>query len=103
VDKIINAHIDRLEKLDDQIERIVLEEVSLIDIDAVMANPSDELMRVSDNIRRVFFDYYVDKAIEAGFDLGRIIKAKLEQDKTIKIDDSKDPKLNDTGEDNKSD
>jgi hypothetical protein len=95
VDKVINKHIDSIEELERQLDLIIEQEVSQIDIDAVIINPQAALAQVVENIKRIFLDEYADKAVELGFDLGRIIKKKIEEDKTIKVDDSKDPKLND--------
>ncbi|MDD5355947.1 MAG: hypothetical protein PHY56_05395 [Candidatus Omnitrophica bacterium] len=103
MDKIINKHIDSIEELNRQLDMIIEQEISQIDIDAVIKDPKAELAIVVDNIRRIFLDEYVDKAIELGFDLGKVIQKKIEQDKTLKIDDSQDPKLNDTGDNNKQD
>lgn len=94
MDKIINNHIDTIEELERQLDIIIEQEISQIDIDEVIAGPQAALAQVIENIKRIFLDEYVDKAIELGFDFGRVIKKKIEQDKTIKIDDSKDPKLN---------
>ena len=101
MDKIINKNIDSIEELERQIDIIIDTEISQIDIDAVMDNPKEELARVAENIKRIFLDQYADKAIELGFDFGRVIKDRIEQDKTVKVDDSNDPKLNDKGASNK--
>ena len=103
MDKIINSHVDKLEELERQIDVIIDSETQKIDIDSLVSNPQAVLAEVAESIKEIFLDEYADKAVELGFDLGRIIKKKIEQDKTIKIDDSKDPNLNDTGEDNKQD
>lgn len=103
MDKIINKHIDTIEELERQLDIIINQEISQIDIDAIVSSPRDELTRVAENIKRIFLDEYADKAIELGFDFGRIVNDKIEQDKTIKIDDSNNPNLNDTSKDNKQD
>ncbi len=94
MDKIINKHIDTIEELERQLDIIIEQEVSQINIDAVIALPQEELARVAGNIKRIFLDEYADEAIELGFDFGRIIAKKIEQDKTLKIDDSNNPQLN---------
>ncbi len=103
MDKIINAQVDSLEEIERQLNIIIEQEISQIDIDAIIKNPQEELTRVTENVKRIFLDEYADKAIELGFDFGRIIKKRIEQDKTIKIDDLNNPQLNDTGKDNKPD
>ena len=94
MDKLINAHIDTIEELERQLDIIIEQEISQIDIDAVITNPQEALAQIIENIKRIFLDEYADEAIELGFDFGRKIKEKIEQDKTIKIDNSKDPNLN---------
>lgn len=94
MDKIINKNVDSVEELARQLDIIIEQEVSQIDIDMVMAGAEAELGRVVDNIRRIFLDQYADKAIELGFDFGRQINKRIEQDKEIKVDDSNNPKLN---------
>lgn len=103
MDKLINKHIDSLEDLERQIDVIIEQEASQIKIDEVIASPQIALSMVIERIKRVFLDEYADKAIELGFDFGRLIKKKIEQDKTLKVDDSNNPKLNDTSKDNKQD
>ena len=95
MDKLINNHIDMIEKLEAQLDRIIEQEVSQIDIDAVTEFTHKELARVAENIKRVFLDEYADKAVELGFDFGRKMDKKIEDDKTILIDNSRDSKLND--------
>ena len=101
MDKLINIHIDNVEKLEEKIDVIIQRETAKIDINEILASPEEALSMVAGRIKRIFLDEFADRAGELGFDFGRKVNEKIEQDKTIKIDDSKDPKLNDTGEDNK--
>jgi hypothetical protein len=94
VDKLINKHIDNIDGLEVQIDSIIEQEISLIDIDAAIQAPQETLAQVAENIKRIFLDEYADKAIELGFDFGRVVKQRMEQDKEIKVDDSQDPTLN---------
>lgn len=103
MDRIINKHIDTIEELESQLERIIEQEVSQIDIDAIIVNSQAELARVAENIKRVFLDEYADKAVELGFDFGRKIKERIGLDKTLKVDDSNDPKLNAESDNSKQD
>jgi hypothetical protein len=103
VDKLINTHIDDVEEIERQLDIVIEQEVSQVDMDAILRSPQEELARVAENIKRIFLDQYADKAVELGFDLGRKINEKIGQDKTIKVDDSDNPKLNDTGADSKQD
>ncbi len=101
MDKIINKHVDTIEELERQLDIIIEQEVSQISIEAIIISPAQELTRVAENIKRIFLDEYADEALELGFDFGRLLKDKIEKDKTIKIDNSNNPNLNDTGEDSK--
>ena len=103
MDKLINAHIDSLEELEEKIDVIIQRETAKIDIDEILVSPEEALSMVAGKIQRIFLDEFADKAVELGFDFGRKINEKIEQDKIIEIDNSKNPKLNDTGEDNKQD
>jgi len=94
MDKIINKHIDSIEELERQMDIIIDEEISQININEVIKSPQKALEQVAKNIKRVFLDQYADKAVELGFDFGRKINKKIEQDKTIKVDKSNDPELN---------
>ena len=94
MDTIINKHIDTIEELERQLDIIIEQEISQIDIDAIIVSPQEALAQVVENIKRIFLDEYADKAVEFGFDFGRVIKKRIEQDKTIKVDNSKDPNLN---------
>lgn len=101
MDKLINTHIDTIEELERQIDIIIDQEISQIDIDEIIASPQEALAKAAGNIKRIFLDEYADKAVELGFDFGKRIDKKISQDKTIKVDNSDDPKLNDTGENSK--
>jgi len=103
MDKIINAHIDKMEELERQIDVIIDREIGQIKIDKIVSNPQEVLAKITENIKEIFFDKYANEAVELGFDLGRLVKKKIEQDKTIKIDKSKDPNLNDNSGNKKQD
>jgi hypothetical protein len=94
VDKIINSHIDKLEEIERQVNAVIEQETSQIDIAALVSNPEAVLAQVADNVLSIYLDQYAHDAVELGFELGKIINKKIEQDKTIKVDDSKNPKLN---------
>lgn len=100
MDKLINTHIDTTEELERQIDIIIEQEVSQISIDEVIVNPQEALSKTAGNIRRIFLDKYADKAVELGFDFGRAITKKIADDKTVKVDNSKDPQLNAPDENN---
>ena len=103
MDKIINSHIDEIEELSRQLDIVIEQEISQLDIDKVIDNPATALAEVVDSIKEIFLDKYSDKAISLGIDLGKVIEKRIKQDKGIKIDDSDNPRLNDTDKDNKQD
>ena len=103
MDKIINKHIDSIEELKRQLDIIIEQEISQIDIDAAIADPQAALAQVVENIKQIFLEKYAHEAIELGFDFGRIVQKKIEQDKTIKVDGGKDPNLNAESPNNKQD
>lgn len=94
MDKIINQQIDSVEELERQLNIIIEHEISKIDIDMIVVSPQEELEIVKENVKRIFLDEYADKALELGFDFGRKINKKITEDKTIKVDKSKNPTLN---------
>jgi hypothetical protein len=85
VDKIINSHIDKVEEIERQLEIIIEQEIAKIDIDMVLADPKAALMEAAESIKEIFLDKYAHDAVELGFDFGRIVQKKIEQDKTLKI------------------
>ena len=89
MDKLINAHIDSLEELEEKIDVIIQRETAKIDIDEILVSPEEALSMVAGKIQRIFLDEFADKAVELGFDFGRKVKERIKQDKTIKVDDSK--------------
>jgi len=94
MDKLINAHIDELDGLTDEIDAIVEDAVNGIDIEALVKNPTAELQRVIEEVKKVFLEEYAPQAGELGIDFAKKIQDKIDKDKTIKVDDSNDPNLN---------
>ncbi len=94
MDKLINSHIDKIETIEEQLDRIIEQEISQIDIDEVIRDPQNTLLIVAQNIKDIFLDKYAHDAVELGIQFGKMIQKKIEADKTVKIDDSNDPKLN---------
>lgn len=94
MDKVINSHVDKIEELQDEFAKIIDSEIDKIDIDALLDNAEQELEVVINNIKQAFLDKYASKALEYGIDFGKLINKKIEQDKTIKVDKSKDANLN---------
>jgi hypothetical protein len=94
MDKVINTHIDRVEDIEAQIERVIDQEIAQIDIDLVLKNPDAALSQVIENVKEIFFEKYAHDAMELGFQFGEMIQKRIDQDKPIKVDDSQNPTLN---------
>lgn len=92
MDRLLNSHLDRMDNIEEQLERIIEQEMAQIDIDEVMANPEAALLAVAQNIKDVFVTHYGHDAVELGLQLGKAIKKKIDQDKTIIIDDKSNSK-----------
>ena len=90
MDKLINTHIDKVEDLEVQIERIIDQEMSQISIDDVLASPKEALAQVANNIRDIFLGEYAHDAIELGIQFGKQVKKKIDADKTIQIENVND-------------
>jgi hypothetical protein len=103
VDKVINSHIDKVEEIERQLDLIIEQEIMQIDIDMVLADPKVALEEVAENIKSIFLDKYAHDAIELGFDFGRLVQKKIEHNKTLTVDKSNNPTLNDTSTGNKQD
>lgn len=94
MDKLINKHIDTLEELESELDIIVEDAIASIDIEALVKNPTAELERVVEEVKEVFLKEYAPQAVEAGIDFAKKIQERIEQDKDIIVDKSKDPNLN---------
>jgi hypothetical protein len=94
MDKLINSHIDKIEDIEYQLDLIIEQEIASIDIDRVIESPQVELLQVAQNIKDIFLDKYGHDVVELGIQFGKAIKKKIEQDKTIKVDDTNDPQAN---------
>jgi len=94
MDKLINAHIDKIEDIEAQLDIIIEQEISQINIDEVIKDPYNTLLITAQNIKDIFLDKYGHDVVELGIQFGKAIQKKIEEDKTIKIQDSDDPNLN---------
>ena len=92
VDKLIKDHIDKIEAIEEYLERIIEQEISQIDIDELMQDPHNTLLIVAQNIKDIFLDEYGHDVVELGIQFGKAIQKKIDQDKTIKIDDKSNSK-----------
>ena len=95
MDKIINKHIDKLEVIQEGIDSAVEKALKEISIDTLVVNPHAELNRIKELLQELFVNNYSTEAIEEGLNFAKVIQDKIEEDKTLKVDKSKDPNLND--------
>jgi SepF-like predicted cell division protein (DUF552 family) len=94
MDKLINKHIDQIEDIENNLDLIIEQEILTIDIDEVIRDPQNALLQVAQNIKDIFLEKYGHDVVELGIQFGKAIQKKIEQDKTIKVDDTNDPKAN---------
>jgi len=94
MDKLINNHIDDIEKLAEELDAIIDNAIDNIDIRALVKDPTAELQKITDEIKEIFIEKYAPQAVELGFDFAKRIQEKIEKDKPIKINDSNNPNLN---------
>lgn len=94
MDKLINSHIDDIDDLAEELDAIIDDAISGIDIAALVKNPTAELQRVIEEVKQIFLEKYAPQAVEAGIDFAKKIQERIDKDKEIIIDKSKDPNLN---------
>ena len=99
MDKLINDHVDKMEELERQMNMVIDQEVSQINIDEIMKNPAVELALVVANISKTFIDEYSPRAMAEGMVFGKAIDKR----KVIKVDNTKDPNKNDDSKDSMED
>lgn len=91
LDKQIHKHLDEQEKLEIEIEDDIDALMSVVNIKKIIDNPEEVLLaivkEVADNIENNFAERSIDNGIEFAKD---VIKTKAD----IKIEKTKDPKLN---------
>ena len=99
LDKIIHAHLDEMDKIEEDVQKDIDEIISQIDIDEIMNNPLAELTVVIEAVKAVLENEYIPKAITEGKKLSQDI-AKSPKD--IVVPDTKNPNLNEDLVDDKS-
>jgi hypothetical protein len=92
MDKIINNYIDKIEDIENNLDLIIEQEILTIDIDEVIRDPQNTLLQTAQNIKDIFLDKYGHDVVELGIQFGKAIQKKIDQDKTIKIDDKSNSK-----------
>lgn len=94
LDKIIHIHLDKMEKLEDELEQFIDKVYEGIDIDAVIEDPEIELMRVTELIKQEIIDKYSIEAMETGFEFADKVNETIAEGDKIEVDDSSDPNFN---------
>ena len=94
LDKVIHKHIDRIDAIEEAIDKEIDRLISGIDIDDVMANPEAVINEVMILVKGAITEKYAKEAIDAGLQFAATIKNMIKQDKEIKVPKTKDPKLN---------
>lgn len=94
MDKIINSHIDKIEALQEEFMSDLDSIIKDIDIADIIDNAEFTMSIIKDDILELYREKYALRAAELGIDFAEMIQKKIDADKTIKIDDSKNPNLN---------
>ena len=95
LDKIINDHLDEMDKIEMAVEADIDEIMKQIDIDAIMQDPLSELTVVVEAVKKVLEDEYIPMAISEGMELSK----NIEKDREIIVPDTSNPKLNESLDD----
>jgi hypothetical protein len=90
LDKIINRHLDVMDKVEESIAEDISRIIQKIDIAAIMQNPFDELSEITEAVKKLLEDEYIPKAINEG----AMFSKAIEKDGDIIIQDSDNPELN---------
>jgi hypothetical protein len=99
LDKVVRAHLDQMDALEDDIKKDIDDIFKTIDIDALLSDPHLEVMTIVEAVKHLLIERYIKRAIEQGKDFSKKVE-KLKRD--IVIQDSNDPKLNEAMANDKS-
>ena len=94
MDKIINANVDKLEALENDFNADLQELIGDLNIKAIIDNPETVMLQLKEDIKELYLEKYADRAVELGIIFAELIQKKIDTDKTIKVDDSNNPNLN---------
>jgi len=86
MDRIINSHIDEIDKIEEAIDAIIISETKKIKIEEVVAEPAEALAAVVEKIKRIFLDEYANQAVELGINFGKVVNKKIDNDNVLKFD-----------------
>ena len=94
MDKIINTHLDKIEELENEFNEDLGKLIGDLNIKAVIDNPEAEMLQLKEDIKELYLNKYAERAVELGISFAELIQKKMDADKTIKVDDSENPNLN---------
>ncbi|RLC34038.1 hypothetical protein DRH14_03800 [Candidatus Shapirobacteria bacterium] len=97
LDKVIEKHIDKQGEIEESLKKEIDRIIGSIDIDAIVENAQAELDAMVKEIEDLIASKYAPHAIENGLELAKIVKDMIKKDKEIKIQKTKNPKLNEDG------
>ena len=87
--QIIHKHLDGLDEIDAKAEAEIDTIIKTLNIDALIADPHNELGRVIEEIHNLIIEKYQPLAHLDGLKLAKVIEAR-----SIKVDPSNDPTKN---------
>jgi hypothetical protein len=94
METIVNKHVDKLETIEAEVEKLVGQVLKRVNIKALMLTPRAELDRVNAEVYDEYLKTHVPEALKAGVDFAQMVKNKIEADKEIPVPDTGNPKLN---------
>lgn len=92
--KELHNHLDKMEEIEVELLADIDKIIGLIDVDDVIADPKKAMEEVVEEIKEILLEKYAPMATRNGFDLARLLKKMIEQDREMKIDASKDGNKN---------
>lgn len=90
LDKIINDHVDKQDKLEEGLEKDIQSLINGLKINELMATPLDTLITAVEAVKAQLIDKYAPQAVKNGKEFADTIKG-LKRD--IVVEDTNDPKL----------
>jgi len=93
LDKVIHKHIDRIDSIEEAIDKEIDKLVEHIDIDDIIADPETVVDEITGIVKTLITEKYAKEAIDLGLQFAATVKNMIKQDKEIKVPKTKDPKL----------
>ncbi len=102
LDKSLHQHLDLMDEIEADIDKEILKIYKALDIDDIIADPDGEMLAAAQAVEDIIEVKFAKRAIAAGLDLAEIVKEHIADNEDIKIQNSKDPNLNQELDDDKS-